>query len=680
MLTKSKAKQRKAAGDPPARGQRKKAVNRDPLLRDTAYPEIELALIDPCPYQNRHQYAVDKMQELIQDVKLHGVIQPIMVRPKDDGRFERVVGERRCSAAIANELTTIPAVVRVLTDAEVVEIVFAENVHRQDLHPMDEAVGIANLLKFWKTSKNTKTEKQRKEIAHRLGKSVSFVNTRIKLLQLIDPVKDAFLADKISMQEALDIAALAADSQAGFYDAYLKRWHEQDFVLRDISRKLSYYHCDLSEAPFDVERKDLVPKMGACTKCPFNSAVMRSLFPELDEAPHCNNRTCYEKKSAAQFAHDWQACVGEITPTAIVSYDDLEEYQTQWLQTRYDDELSTFYPNEVDKTPRPVMPVQEDFTGNSMEEFSVAESEDLFMAALTAYENDLAAFETLAVDGQHQYCVFLDNGRMELMLYTEYSKQVAPPKQTAAQVQEAIRTNTVTPAMLATEITRIRIREAQEQMKDKQKLAEAIHKAFTAAVESSVALNPIEPSDLLFVRLQFYYTLRYHSRKKVEDQFFTRRSEGQTEGEWLHTNLCGLSDQQFAFMVRCCAMQNDDSIKPGSVAAIVVREMSESLGITTSAIETELTSLTLARQEKVNERIARLQMLAARLEKNEEVTEEEMEQATTGTPAPATDNTSGPESPFQDEAGREEDLSAGDMEGEAAENEPDEQQDDTAEN
>src|SRR5205085_3011238 len=107
---------------------------------------IALSNIIPSPLQPRKEFARDALQELVDSIRQHGIIQPLIVRPVN-GRHELIAGERRWRAAQEAGLTEVPVVIRFATDLEVLELSLIENLQRQDLNPIAEAHGYARLAR-----------------------------------------------------------------------------------------------------------------------------------------------------------------------------------------------------------------------------------------------------------------------------------------------------------------------------------------------------------------------------------------------------------------------------------------------------------------------------------------------------------------------------------------------------
>jgi ParB family chromosome partitioning protein len=143
----------------------------DAILRD-----LPLSSIEANPYQPRKHFGEESLVELAASIREVGVLQPIIVRPLDEGRFELVAGERRWRAARRAGLTSIPAIVREGDDSTSVEHALIENLHREDLNALEEAAAYQQLIEEFGLTHD--------DVATRVGKSRSAVSNTLRLLQL----------------------------------------------------------------------------------------------------------------------------------------------------------------------------------------------------------------------------------------------------------------------------------------------------------------------------------------------------------------------------------------------------------------------------------------------------------------------------------------------------------------
>lgn len=169
--------------------------------------EVEVARITTNPYQPRNHFDDDKFQELVSSVRVHGVLQPIVVRSKGDGNYELVAGERRLRAAKAAGLARVPAVVRELTNEQSLEVALVENLQREDINAIDAAVAYKRLSDEFGLSQE--------DLAFGMGKSRSAIANTMRLLGLPEMVKVELKSGRISEGHARAILAVdGEDAQA----------------------------------------------------------------------------------------------------------------------------------------------------------------------------------------------------------------------------------------------------------------------------------------------------------------------------------------------------------------------------------------------------------------------------------------------------------------------------------
>ena len=166
--------------------------------------ELPVALISPNPRQPRRRFEDAPLQALADSMRARGILQPVLVRPVDDGRYELVAGERRWRAAQIAELEHIPALIRPRDDAETLEAALIENMAREDLNPVEEARACAALVEELGLT--------REEVGRRVGRSRVAVSNLLRLLDLPDEALELLEAGDLS--EGHGRALLLADDHA----------------------------------------------------------------------------------------------------------------------------------------------------------------------------------------------------------------------------------------------------------------------------------------------------------------------------------------------------------------------------------------------------------------------------------------------------------------------------------
>ena len=166
---------------------------------DRGVREVDIARIRRNPNQPRKHFDEDALDELSKSIAARGVLQPILVRPIDDGGFEIVAGERRWRAAQLAQLHAIPAIVRDIDDASTAEIALIENVQRQDLNAIEEAEGYRQLIEHFGHTQD--------DVGRIVHKSRSHVANLLRLLDLPEFVRQSLVNGGIGMGHARAIAS-----------------------------------------------------------------------------------------------------------------------------------------------------------------------------------------------------------------------------------------------------------------------------------------------------------------------------------------------------------------------------------------------------------------------------------------------------------------------------------------
>ncbi len=191
---------------PSAHPTRGKALGRglDALLPPVAQPpdairKIPVTQIDPNPYQARHFFHPERLQELAESIKVHGVVQPIVVRQHGE-RYLLIAGERRWRATSIAGLAAIPAIIRQVAESEVLELTLIENIQSEDLNPIEIAEAFARL--------SNESRLTHDQIAVRTGKDRASVTNFLRLLKLPEIVRQRVGTGELSMGHAKALIAL----------------------------------------------------------------------------------------------------------------------------------------------------------------------------------------------------------------------------------------------------------------------------------------------------------------------------------------------------------------------------------------------------------------------------------------------------------------------------------------
>lgn len=282
--------------------------------------ELPLEQLHESPFNQRQDFG--DLAALTASIQSEGrVLEPLLVRPRlanvlqpdeHDG-YEIVFGHRRLRAAEALGLATVPCMVRALTDAQARSAQIAENIEREDVHPLEEAASFKALIEHDALTAD--------QVAERFGKSRSYVYGRLKLLHLHPEVRQACLKREIGAEVALLLARLRTEKLQARALGYIKADYRADLddggraayrAVRDLLNEK--FTLALKDAIFDTVDAVLLPDAGACTTCPKRSANA----PEFDDVTHgeklphysnkhhgpevCTDPECFDAKKRAHLA------------------------------------------------------------------------------------------------------------------------------------------------------------------------------------------------------------------------------------------------------------------------------------------------------------------------------------------------------------------------------------------
>ena len=267
------------------------AVFKTPLATATAETDLDITTVHPSADNHRKTFNDASLQELAESIREVGVLQAIAVRPRTEGGYEIIYGERRYRASLLAGAKTIKGTVyNNITDDEAEDMSLSENLQREEVRPTEEARAFKRLL-----------EKGRYDIyslAGRFGRSEKYIYTRLKLNELYAPIGELLDNDTITISVAEEISTYEPNIQKDVYEKHLKEGTGEnwtDYTLNLFKRHFEKcYTTDLEQYKFDKTE---------CKACVHNAANY-NLFAEHNGCGHCTNRKCLEAKNAAHVAKE----------------------------------------------------------------------------------------------------------------------------------------------------------------------------------------------------------------------------------------------------------------------------------------------------------------------------------------------------------------------------------------
>lgn len=235
---------------------------------------LDLDKIRPNPFQPRREITAEKIDELAQSIKTSGLIQPVVVRRSGNG-YQLVVGERRYLACKKLGWKKIAATVKTLSDNAMATIALIENLQRENLNYLEEAIGYVNLMKTFNMTQEA--------LAQRLGKSQSTIANKIRLLKLSDEVRQKLLQTNLTERHARALLRLNSEEKQ------LKMIHEitdRGLTVSQAEKRIDRITPDSSATPSNKRPKPIIRDMRIVLNTIREAVeIMKNsgLYPEVDE-------------------------------------------------------------------------------------------------------------------------------------------------------------------------------------------------------------------------------------------------------------------------------------------------------------------------------------------------------------------------------------------------------------
>lgn len=202
-------------------------LEEEPAINKEEIKQIPVLTIIPNRYQPRTVFNEHKIEELALTIRTHGIIQPIVVREIEDGLYELIAGERRWRAVQTLGWETIPAIVKQLDDTETASVALIENLQREELTAIEEALAYAKLIELHNLTQEA--------LAQRLGKGQSTVANKLRLLKLPNPIQEAIKQKTITERHARALIPLKSEEKQL---AVLKEILEKQFNVKQTEERV----------------------------------------------------------------------------------------------------------------------------------------------------------------------------------------------------------------------------------------------------------------------------------------------------------------------------------------------------------------------------------------------------------------------------------------------------------
>ena len=382
---------------------------------------IALSLIQPSGYNPRKNFDEQSLTELADSIRQHGVLQPVGVRPiPGTDRYEIVFGERRYRASLIAERENIPAVIYdTLSDNEAEELAITENLQRKDIAPMEEAEAFRSLIESGRYDTHS--------LAVQVGKSETYIRTRMKLATLIPEIASLLDTEDITVSVASEICRYGEDIQREVYDKHLKDGLPYNSWRGMTASKVA----QMIESNFTTELCRYSFDKSACASCPHNTCNLL-LFVEEGYEGKCAKSSCLKEKQNAYLTEKAISMLAEHPEANLCQYqyDTNESVASRLAEMGYDIEGVSEYPNRFPTEPHAPQREEEE----TDEEYSEAVQE--YESDMQAYRDKCAGLLAKVEAGEITLCIMVGRNDVTLCYKAVPVQQREDGSATEAKVAE----------------------------------------------------------------------------------------------------------------------------------------------------------------------------------------------------------------------------------------------------
>jgi ParB/RepB/Spo0J family partition protein len=553
------------------------------------------------PGQPRETQDEQQFNELVASIRVKNILQSLLLKPREEGGYYLICGHRRLEAAKTVGLKEVPAIIRDILDDEIREVQVIENLQRENVHPMEQAKAFLGLA--------TDSQMSPEDISNRVGKPVYFVRQQLKLNRLTEKWKAIFRKNGISVTTALQICVLPESAQNELYNTQVNKEDEKSDRPRiNInSYLLGRYSGDLKVACFDINDPELDKKRGACTSCPFNSALY-SIFQKDEQQPKCNDVVCFKNKTTLHIHNELTK--SKEDPNILIVYEDYHIPEiAKALKEEGIDVYRVGYGEECQLIRKPVNPVWEDYQrqGKLLKQSDKAIKNQFKKDQETfSFENEV--FEERLATGRYKkaFVVHSNSGHgAGKYVYVELTA-----KKTAKNAKKAIDDGNATIEDIDNEIVRLE----KLRIRTKELGQENVHENIVETIKKDGNINVIPKKVNATDNLLIAFLILEHigESKKQEIQKVIK-----SPALWNPKNIqqckkafSTLNKFQMAYLVRKIMVDKYSSFLPNTKQGYMYRLMAESLGTVPIAdyenIQKEIVN---KKQQKQTDKISELKKL-----------------------------------------------------------------------
>lgn len=568
------------------------SINNNPMAE---FKDFKISELMPDPGQPRTFFDQESMNELAASIRENGVLQPILIRPLPKGqkakggvKYMIVCGERRWRSSLSvnaafKDRDTIPAVMREISDDQALELQLIENLQRESVHPIEEAICFKSLME----QKNYSVM----DVANRVGKSDFFVKQRLRLNTLSDKWQKVFFKNHLPLTQALKIAAMPADLQKELYLETVNEENvkQQGFKLTINENLFNKYKGDLTDAPFDIHDASLSKKFGACDNCPFNTAY-QNLFPGDTVFPRCTNIPDYKLKTEAAYAKNLK--LSSEDPAIVLlngsyySSESVKKLVTLGMNILPQDAFEEIEEPKQITWEQFLLDEDYDESDSDNDKDTIPDLQKEFEQQASTFEKRKSEFDKKIATGKFIKGFYADGNRDKgKFVYVMLKKagQAAVSKGSPAGADAPATAEDIT-----AEIARIREREKRNKDIDLEKIHSnlvTVLKDHKSMKDPKYKINPANKSAIIMQRgLMVFLLLEnadYISKPLIKKHLGlndTPYNQDAAAMDVYFGKLSNLNDEQVQFIIRTLLMQKFSTQTPNHSGGYSLRILAESLG------------------------------------------------------------------------------------------------------
>lgn len=295
-------------------------------MSELTYSDFQLINMDLINTKDQVRKKFDEVaiNELATSINKIGILNPITITPDGDSKYKIVAGERRFRAAKLNKWTEIPAIIVEGDENQLREIQLIENCQRKDMNPIEELEAYSGLLMAGYKPENISTQ---------IGKSLTYIHSRLRLARLTDRAKELVYKEEINLTHCKYLCVMSPELQEQALDKLLYTTGNDEVQYLPAKNFEEFFNknqtIELAKSQFDIKVENLIKDVPACGSCPHNSEYNKTLFEGVSSKALCTKPECHKQKTEVHIKN----CIESWTNEGIEVIEAAEHYSEVYKNT-----------------------------------------------------------------------------------------------------------------------------------------------------------------------------------------------------------------------------------------------------------------------------------------------------------------------------------------------------------